>query len=132
MQAEMVDRIAAPLWFHVGLGVLVAQQVLVSGLTDSNWTIASLAALLVGAAVLVGFARRSTGVAIAAPPGPRSRGLMTARFVVALASIWAAALVDVAIVVVILTIVALVATIVLGVMYDEALRRDLAGSSTAS
>ena len=131
MQRKMAARVAAPLWFHIGLGVLVGQQVLVSGLTDSNWTIASLAGLILGATLLVALARRSTGVTIASPRGPRSRGLMTARFVAALASIWAAALIDVPIVVVLLTIVALVATVVLGVRYDDAVGDDLRGTPIA-
>jgi hypothetical protein len=81
-------RLGSPWWFHAGLGVLVAQQALVSGLAGGNWSVPSFVALVAGSAALVALARQSTGVTVARPRGPRSRGLMAARILAALACIW--------------------------------------------
>lgn len=119
------ERVGSPWWLHVGLGVLVAQQALVSGLAGGNWTIPSFVALVVGAAVLVALARPSTGVTVARPRGPRSQGLMAARILTALACIWGATVVDSQAVIVLLAAVALIATTLLGIAYDTALRHDI-------
>jgi hypothetical protein len=125
MQARVGERVALPPWFHVGLGALVAQHALVQGLDDSNWTMPSFLVLLCGATVLVGLARRGTGLTVAAPRGARSSGIMAARLLVALTCIWTAALIDDPVVVIGAATLVFVATVMLGVAYDEALRRDI-------
>ncbi len=129
VRAQMSERVASPWWFHVGLGLLVAQQAFVSGMVVGLWTAVSFVVLIAGAAVLVALARRSTGITVALPRGPRSRGVMTARFVAALACIWGAALVANSTLVVVLTVVAFVVTVVLGLVYDHALGDDVANAS---
>lgn len=126
VRAQMGARVASPWWFHVGLGLLVAQQAFVSGVVGDNWTFVSFVVLVVGAAVLVALARRATGITVALPRGPRSRGVMTARFVAALVCIWGAALVGNTTLAVVLTVAAFVATVVLGLVYDHALADDVA------
>ncbi|NJP52882.1 hypothetical protein HCJ93_23145 [Streptomyces sp. SBST2-5] len=128
----MSVRVGSPWWLHVGLGVLVAQQVLVGGLGGGNWTLLSFAVLVAGAAVLVALARRSTGVTVAGPRGPRSRLLMAARFVAALACIWGAGLIGGEGIAVLVAIVALPLTALLGAAYDAALRLDIAEGHPAA
>ena len=119
-------RLGSPWWFHAGLGVLVAQQALVSGLAGGNWSVPSFVALVAGSAALVALARQSTGVTVARPRGPRSRGLMAARILAALACIWGSALVYSTVIVVLIAAAALGATTLLGIAYDIALRHDTA------
>jgi hypothetical protein len=88
--------------------------------------------LIVGAAVLVALARRSTGVTVARPVGPRSQGLMAARIVTALACIWGAALFDSEAITVLIAAVALVTTTLLGIAYDTALRHDITEADAGS
>lgn len=128
----MSERAGSPSWFHVGLGVLVAQQALVNGLLGGAWTIPSFAALVIGAAVLVALARRTTGITVAGPRGPRSQLLMAARTVVALAGIWGAALISSGALIALVAVGSLLATALLGIAYDTALRRDIAEGHTAA
>lgn len=128
---QVSARVGSPWWFHTGLGLLVAQQALVGGLIGGNWTIPSFIALVVGAAVLVAVARRTTGVTVARPRGPRSRGVMAARIGTALTCIWGAAFADRALLVVLIAAAGLVATTLLGIAYDTALRDDIAHGDTA-
>lgn len=127
-RAQVGARARSPWWFHVGLGLLVAQQTLVGGVAGRNWTFASFAALIVGAALLVALARRSSGLTVALPPGPRSRSVMSARFVVAIGCIWAAALIGNNAVDLVLAVIAFAATAVLGVAYDEAVSDEVAAA----
>lgn len=102
------------------------RSALVSGLAGGNWTIPSFVALVVGAALLVAGARRSTGVTVVRARGPRSQGLFAARILAALACIWGATVVDGEPIVVLIAAVALIATTLLGLVYDDALRHDIA------
>jgi hypothetical protein len=125
-RADLSQRLAAPWWFHVFLGVLVAQHALVQGFDNRNWTLPSFLLLIGGSAALVVAGRRATGVSVATPRGPRSRALMGIRVLAAAVGIWTAALGDDLGVAVAAAIVLLSASILLGRRYDNALRRDIA------
>lgn len=79
-------------WYHVVLGVLVAQHALVQGVDNRNWTLPSALLLLGGCVAIVAGSRRATGLSVTTPAGPRSRGVKAARVLAALACIWVAAL----------------------------------------
>ncbi|WP_282702983.1 hypothetical protein [Streptomyces sp. CC219B] len=125
-RGRLSERVGSPWWFHAGLGLLVAQQVLVNGASGGLWTALSFGVLVVGAAVLVAFDRRATGVTVAWPRGPRGNTLMAARAMVALVSIWGAALIGSAGLAVLIAVVACASTVLLGFAYDAGVRRDIA------
>lgn len=121
---QVGERVAAPLWFHLGLGALLAQHIVFAGF-GTNWTGVSFAVLVVGAIVLALLMRHGAGVAIGFRNGKRSDAVMTARFVAAGVCIWAAALVDDVPVTIAAAVVGFVSAVLLGVLYDDAVRRDL-------
>ncbi|MBC9714841.1 hypothetical protein H9Y04_20015 [Streptomyces sp. TRM66268-LWL] len=127
------ERVGSPWWFHGGLGLLVAQQVVVNGVAEGLWTLVSFGVLVLGATVLVLCARRATGVTPTWPRGPRANALMAVRMMVALGAIWGAALLGREAVgaVAALAVGSLLATVLLGFAYDSALRQDIAEGSDA-
>lgn len=72
--------------------MLVAQHALVQGVDNRNWTLPSALLLLGGCVAIVAGSRRVIGLSVTTPAGPRSRGVMAARVLAALACIWVAAL----------------------------------------
>ena len=124
-RATLADRLVNPWWYHVLLGVLVAQHALVQGLDNRNWTLPSALLLLTGSVVIVVVSRRVTGLSVATPTGTRSRGVMALRVLVALTCIWAAALSSDLWVATAAAILVFAASVVLGRRYDAAVRDDL-------
>lgn len=123
-RSALADRFRLPRWYQIGLAALTAQHAFVQGV-DRNWTAASLAALLVGAALLVFLARRVSGVTVAWPPGPDSRARLATQAVIAAVLIWGSALADNVWFGTSAAAVLFVALVALGPGYEASLRRDL-------
>ena len=128
-RATLAGRFVTPWWYHVVLGVLVAQHALVQGVDNRNWTLPSALVLLGGCVAIVAGSRRATGLSVTTPAGPRSRGVMAARVLVALACIWAAALSSDLWVAAGAAVLVFAATVALGRRYDLAVRDDLQNTS---
>ncbi|WP_214401861.1 hypothetical protein [Pseudonocardia lacus] len=130
VRTGLAERMASPRWFHPLLGVLTAQHVLVQGVDDRNWTLPSFLLLVGGATALVASARRSRGLLVACPRGPRSWAVMCLRVGVVFAGVWIAAVADDVTTTVLAAVAVVLATIWLGRRYDAALRRELDVSAT--
>jgi len=113
-----------------GVDGLTDNPYLVQGVDNRNWTLPPAMVLLGGCIVLVVVDRRVTGLSIAVPTGPRCPGPMTARVLVAMACIWAAALTNNLAVATAAAGVVLAATMALGRRYDTSLGQDLFDTST--
>lgn len=128
--ARLADRVVTPWWYHPVLGTVVAVVALSPTLPPS--ATASVIALCVVVLVLLPAAyRRRYGVWVSEPAGPRSRRMF--RWVMAsivlgvvggavlgmVAPVWA----------VVPALLVLLAVVVLGRRYDEALREDLAAGA---
>ncbi|GGO46674.1 hypothetical protein GCM10012287_17590 [Streptomyces daqingensis] len=125
-RAGVAGRIAAPWWYHLVLGLLVAQHVLAQGLENANWTLPSMGLLLAGCLVLTLAYRRLAGLSTAKAQGTRSRNVLTLLGLVALACVASASLTGSAAVSWVAAGVVLLATIVLGRLFEAALRREIA------
>ncbi|MCH1868560.1 hypothetical protein [Nocardioides sp. CFH 31398] len=125
--ARLADRVVTPWWYHPVLGAVVAAVALSPALPPSA-TVAVVALCVVVLALLPVAYRRRYGVRVSQPAGDRSRrmfrwvmaaivlGIVGGALLGVLAPVWA--LVPAGLV--------LVAVVVLGRRYDEALRHDLA------
>lgn len=124
-RAGMAERLATPWWYHVTLGLLVAQMAFVQGLDNPNWTLPSAFLLILGSLGLVLVYRRQTGLVAARPQGIRARLLLALLSALAMGGIVVGALTRDLAVSSIAAVVVLVGTVVLGRRYDEALRDEL-------
>lgn len=129
-RANLAGRLVTPVWYHVALGLLVAQHAVVQGIDNRNWTLPSAVLLLGGCAVIVVACRRVTGLSVTRPTGSRSRGILGLRVLVALTCIWVAALSSDLRVAAAAAVLVFGATVALGRRYDAALREDLHDTGT--
>lgn len=124
-RAALAARVQTPLWCLVLVGFLVAQHVMVQGLTDLNWTLPSGALLLLGSAATWLAWRHQIGVTINPAAGWRSVLALGAWSLSAFGCIQVAATSRDWPIVVASALVALAASIAFGWVWAAALRDDL-------
>lgn len=133
--ATLAARVVTPWWYHPAVGGIVAVVVCVQAL-PFPWSLVVLPLAVLGLPGVVVAYRRRYGVWVAEPAGPLSRRLYRAMIATFLLSFAAALVVRYTTVpdvwVLLPAAAAFVAAVVLGPWYDDALRRELAGSGRAS
>ncbi len=124
-RAAVAGRVVSPRWYHLAIGVLVAQHVLVQVADDTSLTLPSGVLLVAGCAMLWLWWRRRIGVTVGAWTGRRSLFLLGLRSLLALVCIWTAAWSAAPAVAAAAAVVAVLGGVQLGRRYDAALRHDL-------
>lgn len=128
----LAARIVTPWWYHPALGLIVGVFV-VAQVLPGAWSIAAVALGIIAIPALTTTYARRYGVAISKPAGPRSRRLMRNALAVLVACMLSG--LGIRLVglapwwVVIPTVVAFAATVLLGRRFDEALRRELSATT---
>lgn len=129
--AQLAERVVTPWWYHPILGMFVAVIVGAQAL-PSPWSVAVLAFTILGILLLMRTYRRRYGVLTTEPAGPRSKRLLIWTIVVFLLSMVAGLVIKLSGSptwwVLVPAAGALVATIVVGRRYDQALRAELSAA----
>jgi hypothetical protein len=128
---DVADRLTTPRWYHPVLGLLLAQMVLAYGLVGGLPAVLSALAVAVGAGWLVRAYAGRTGISVSRPTGLRSTLALAAFAVALVGQVLCVVLIDdpTPTLVVALAVSVLVCTLVLGPVYDAALRADLRAES---
>ena len=128
---RLAERVVTPRWYHPTLGAIVALICCTQAL-PSPASVAFLPVALFALPLLALAYRQRYGLWIAQPTGARSRRLLAALVTLVLLSFCAALVVKFTTVdygwVLLPAAIAFVGSVLLGRRYDDALRRELAGS----
>lgn len=127
--ASLAQRIVTPWWYHVALGLIAATMV-VAQMLPLAWSGIVVGGAVAATALLMFAYVRIYGISVSEPVGPRSKGVLIVAIAVLVVPMLAALVLRIMEVSTwwgwLLAAFAFVGTIVVGRLYDDALRAEIA------